>query len=299
MSVSAELTSVLLRAYTYRYRKAHASLSRSVKLKSATRAPSGTLLSSYPFAGITCKVLTPKKTAFNPPLLFVHGGGATQPLSRAYMSFAAKLSIMLSAEVFMPDYPPDPGATYPSLHDKIYEFYAEFQAATPVFNACGDSYGANFLISSIFRARAKNLRLPEKAAIVSPFIDMSVSGNSYRLNAYRDPMYGLIKKQSLEENEKFLRRRPVYIGHWNASDPDLSPVFGNFSDFPPALIQVGEYETSLSDSEALSARLTEAGVKHTLSIYRKLWHDFQIFTPFIPESKVALREIADFMLKER
>ena len=63
MSLAANLTSALLRLYTYPYRKAHASLSRSIKLKSATRAPKGTILSSYPVAGITCKVLTPEKNA--------------------------------------------------------------------------------------------------------------------------------------------------------------------------------------------------------------------------------------------
>ena len=107
MSLAANLTSALLRLYTYPYRKAHASLSRSIRLKSATRAPKGTILSSYPVAGITCKVLTPEKTPLNPPLLFVHGGGVTQPLSRPYIAFAAKLSRLMSAEVFMPDYPPD------------------------------------------------------------------------------------------------------------------------------------------------------------------------------------------------
>ena len=197
----------------------------------------------------------------------------------------------------MPDYPPDPEATYPSLHDTIYDFYVCFQAETPVFYACGDSYGANFLLSALLRARSESLKLPERVALVSPFIDMSVSGDSYRLNAYRDPMYGLIKGQSFNENGKYLRRQPKYIGSTNALNPDLSPLFAYFSDFVPTLIQVGESETSLSDSETLSKRLDEAGVKHTLSIYRKLWHDFQIFTPFIPESKAALREIACFMLK--
>ena len=299
MSLAANLTSALLRLYTYPYRKAHASLSRSIKLKSATRAPKGTILSSYPIAGMTCKVLTPKKTPLNPPLLFIHGGGVTQPLSRAYMAFAAKLSRLMSAEVFMPDYPTDPEATYPLLHDTIYDFYVKFQAETPVFYACGDSYGANFLLSALFRARSESLKLPERVALVSPFIDMSVSGDSYRLNAYHDPMYGLIKRQSFNENEKYLRRQPKYIGSADALNPDLSPLFAGFSDFVPTLIQVGEYETSLSDSETLSKRLDEAGVKNTLSVYRKLWHDFQIFTPFIPESKTAIGEIADFLLKSR
>ena len=50
-----------------------------------------------------------------------------------------------------------------------------------------------------------------------------------------------------------------YIGEADPADPYLSPLFGDFSGFPPMLMQVGDYEVLLSDTLSVSEKLKRPG----------------------------------------
>ena len=49
--------------------------------------------------------------------------------------------------------------------------------------------------------------------------------------------------------------REAYAPGADYSRPEFSPLFGDFSAFPPALIQVGTHEILYSDSERLAERM--------------------------------------------
>ena len=161
----------------------------------------------------------------------------------------------------------------------------------------GDSMGANLALALCLNLRDRREELPSAIVAVSPFIDLTASGESYRKNCYTDPLYSLPKNQSFEENEKYIRRKTPYCGACNPKDPYLSPAFGDYRDFPPMLIQCGDCETSESDSDMLYERVKKAGVKVTLTKYEGMFHDFQLFVPFLRESKRAWAEIYSFIEK--
>lgn len=159
----------------------------------------------------------------------------------------------------------------------------------------GDSMGANLALALCLKLRDRGAELPAAIAAVSPFIDLTASGDSYRKNCYTDPLYSLPKNQSFEENEKYIRRKTPYCGTSDPKDPYLSPAFGDYTGFPPMLIQCGDCETSESDSDMLYERAKKAGVKVTLTKYEGMFHDFQYFAPFLKESKEAWNEIYSFI----
>lgn len=159
----------------------------------------------------------------------------------------------------------------------------------------GDSMGANLALALCIKLRDSGEKLPAAIAAVSPFIDLTASGESYRKNCYTDPLYSLPKNQSFEENEKYIRRKTPYCGTSDPKDPYLSPAFGDYTGFPPMLIQCGDCETSESDSDMLYERARRVGVKVTLTKYEGMFHDFQYFAPFLKESKEAWNEIYSFI----
>ena len=63
------------------------------------------------------------------------------------------------------------------------------------------------------------------------------------------------------------------------TDPLISPLFGDFSGFPPVYIQVGDNEMLLSDATMLHKRLIKANVSVKIDVYKGMWHVFQM-SPF-------------------
>ena len=66
---------------------------------------------------------------------------------------------------------------------------------------------------------------------------------------------------------------------------------------PPILIQVGSEEILRSDSERLAKNAINDGVEVTLDIHEGMWHGWHLFASYVPEAKLAIRTIAQFVNK--
>ncbi len=85
-----------------------------------------------------------------------------------------------------------------------------------------------------------------------------------------------------------------YRGNEDASNPGISPLLANLEGLPPILIQVGDQELLLSDSERLEDFASNAGVEVEIEIAEGLWHVYPLFA-FIPEAKKSLKEAVRFI----
>ena len=229
---------------------------------------------------------------FHGYILHFHGGGRTAPLNNFYRKTAARLARLTGAAVISVDYPTG-DYFYPVMHDYCFSAYRAFTDLFPIAQTIlvGDSYGANLALSCMLRARDASLPLPAACVLISPFADMSASGDSYFENRRRDPVYGLTIFQSDKQAEK-LRRIPAYCGNTPLKTPYLSPCFGDFTAFPPLLIQTGGAETSASDAFFIAEAAARAGVPCRLRVFDGMWHDFQYLFPLLKESKAAWTDIA-------
>jgi epsilon-lactone hydrolase len=88
---------------------------------------------------------------------------------------------------------------------------------------------------------------------------------------------------------------PDYVGPADASDPQISPVFGDLSGLPPILIQVGSTEILLSDALRLAARAAIADVPVTLEVTPGVPHVFQGFAAVLEEGAAALDRASTFL----
>lgn len=298
-SFCAKVVKALIRLYTYPYRKRHMSLSRTIRFKDTPyKPPHGYNYAKELYGGIRVERWTPPDCATNKVVVQFHGGGATVGMNDFYRKIARKICDLTHYSVISIDYRIGRDLVHPAMLNDCYGAYTamlkdglDSQKVVMI----GDSMGANLMLALCFRLRDADLTLPCGLVAVSPYVDMSASGDSYRKNCYTDPSYSLPRNQKYEDWEKEIRRISPYCGTTDKRDPYLSPAFGNYDGFPPTLIQVGTCETSESDSDMLYDKMLHANVPVTLHKYEGMFHDFQYCVPFLRESKQAWKEIQNFI----
>ena len=148
---------------------------------------------------------------------------------------------------------------------------------------CGDSAGGGLTLALVMKLRESGRPLPAAVCVISPWADLTESGDSHYAKAQADP---LISSEELRE------AATLYAGTEDLRNPFLSPLFGDFSGFPPTLIQVGGDEVLLDDSRRLAERMQAQGVEVHITLYEGLWHVFHMFD--IPEAHEAVGKIALF-----
>ncbi|MBU4225092.1 MAG: alpha/beta hydrolase [Chloroflexi bacterium] len=77
--------------------------------------------------------------------------------------------------------------------------------------------------------------------------------------------------------------------------PLISPLFADLHGLPPTLIQVGNDEILLSDSTRLEEKMKALGMDARLEVWDGMWHVFQVFAPWVPESGQAIQNIGRFV----
>ena len=122
---------------------------------------------------------------------------------------------------------------------------------------------------------------------MSPWTDLTASGKSYVTNFEKDPLFGRTEDSMLFNKD--------YVGDNDPENPYISPLFGDFTGFPPMLIQVGGYEMLLSDSRQVAKKAKKAGVKVRCTVYEGMFHVFQMAKGAIPESRRAWKEVWEFL----
>jgi len=296
ISFAARAVRLILRLYTYPYRKHHKSLSRSIKLKNKKYVPpKGYGYSIISAGGVRVEMLSPPHPSG--AVIHFHGGGHTAGMNSMYRAMAEKYSKLCGATVFSIDYKTGSNLVYPSVHDeafKAYEYISRTLSDSP-FAVAGDSFGANIMLSACLKAREKGLPLPRAIVCISPFADMSASGDSYRINCHNDPLYALPRNQSFEEHEKYIRRVSPYCGNTPPKDKFLSPALADLNSFPDMLIICGALETSASDAYMIYNNACAVKVNARLGVYEGMWHDFMYLFPRLKESKKAWNDIAQFI----
>lgn len=224
-------------------------------------------------------------------ILQLHGGGYVGAMRNAYRSFAGLYSeVSKGMSVLTIDYRVAPEHPYPAaLEDAVaaYRWLLEQGFFSEQIILAGDSAGGGLAMALCHYIKDHGMHLPCGIIAMSPWTDLLASGESYETNYEKDPLFGKTRDSLIYNKD--------YVGEHNPMDAYISPLYGDFRDFPPMLIQVGSYEMLLSDSVSVAAKAREQGVKVRLSIYEGMFHIFQMAMLLLPESKKAWMEIGKFI----
>lgn len=223
-------------------------------------------------------------------VLHLHGGGYVGAMRKHYKQMAGLYSeVGGGATVVTVDYRVAPEHTFPAaLEDALaaYEWILDQGYSHDQIIIAGDSAGGGLAMALVHTLKASWRKLPAGIVAMSPWTDVTCSGNSYKDNFEIDPVFGNERSELVFENP--------YVGDADPRDPRISPLFGDFYGFPPMLIQVGTDEMLLSDSISVAEKAKSAGVKVRLSIYNGMFHVFQMAGTIMDESKQAWAEVKRF-----
>ena len=216
-------------------------------------------------------------------LLFLHGGGYVIGSPQSHKPFVSQLAHALKLEAWSLDYRLAPEDVCPAAIEDGGDALAVLRAKIdgPLI-VSGDSAGGGLTLASVIRHRDAGRAAPDGLYLISPWTDLSASGESATAKAHADPM---LKPHYLEQ------AAALYLDGRSPQDPEASPLFADLSGLPPTLIQVGEDEILLDDSIRLANKLNAAGVDATCQIWEAMWHDFQLFAPLLPEGTDAVRHV--------
>lgn len=224
-------------------------------------------------------------------ILQLHGGGYMGAVRNAYYVFAGLYNeVSHGCNVLTPDYRVAPEHPYPAaLEDAVasYQWLLDKGYYGEQIIVAGDSAGGGLAMCLCMYLKDHHMPMPGGIVAMSPWTDLTASGESYETNYDKDPLFGNTRESLIYVND--------YAGEHDKMDCYISPLFGDFRGFPPMLIQVGSLEMLLSDSVSVAAKAREQGIRVRLSIYEGMFHVFQMAYLNIPESKKAWAEVGKFI----
>lgn len=233
-------------------------------------------------------------------ILYCHGGGYSTGSPLYARTLTTKLASLLSMDVFCFDYRLAPEHPYPAAVDDAQAAWdylmLQGYGAKDIFVA-GDSAGGNLALALGLRLKEQKRMLPAGFVLMSPWTDLTVSGKTHETKADVDPV--LNQNYLNEMIENYVPQAKKVQGQETAAlqaaedepvnkmfeglfdveylqNPEISPLFGDFTGFPPTYIQVGELEVLMSDSTMLQKKMSKDGVSVSLDTYKNMWHVFQM-----------------------
>ena len=92
-----------------------------------------------------------------------------------------------------------------------------------------------------------------------------------------------------------LNNAKLYLDNGDRRRPLVSPLYADLAGLPPLLIQVGESEVLLDDSQRLTERAKRCGVEVSLEVWPEMIHVWQLFAAILPEARQAIERIGAFI----
>ncbi len=255
----------------------------------ATPLPSDVKFEAVSANGVTAEWAIAPGARDDRALVYVHGGGYTMGSLATHRALCARLSRLARMRVLNVAYRLAPEHPHPAaVEDAVAALrwvYAQGFAPSRVAIG-GDSAGGGLTLATLLSLRDANLPLPAAGVCISPWTDLSASGESIRSKASVDPMV----------TEGPLRAMAAaYLGGKDARTPLASPLFANLRGLPPLLVQVGDAEMLLDDSTRLASRARDAGVDVTLEVWEEMFHVWHAFAEILPEATRACERIAAWL----
>lgn len=240
-------------------------------------------------ADLPSEWLRPQNAPEDKVLLYLHGGAYILGSCASHRALASHIARAAGINALLPEYRLAPEHRFPAAIDDAVAVYRALLASgkrPENIVIAGDSAGGGLAVAALLSLRHTGDPLPAAAVLLSPFLDVTASGETARTRAERDPWF------HAEDMQAVVR---YYCGAAEVRNPLVSPVFANVAGLPPVYIQVGDDEILLSDSTRFADKLQAAGNKVNIEVWPEMWHVFQLFVGRMPEARQAVNKIGDYL----
>jgi epsilon-lactone hydrolase len=225
-------------------------------------------------------------------LIYVHGGGYVLFPGESGIGEGVLMAGYGGFRVIAIDYRMPPDFPYPAAMDDAMAVWREVVKTTDPKNIAifGTSTGGGMTLAMVLRAKDEHLPLPGAIAPGTPWSDLTKTGDSYETNEWVDNVLvtwdGWVGQAA-----------KLYAAGHDMKDPQLSPIYGDLSGFPPTILTTGTRDLFLSNTVRIHRKLRRAGVEADLNVYEGQSHAQYLFIPDAPETKEVFTEIANFFDK--
>lgn len=220
-------------------------------------------------------------------LLYLHGGGYAY-YSKSHHNLIALITLAARTRTFALDYRLIPEHPFPAqLEDGLaaYRWLLESGIAPERIVLAGDSAGGNLVLALLLSLRDDHIPLPALAIGLCPWTDVTNPGESMQANAASD----WVEKRMADRWAGWLCQNA------SPNDPLVSPVRADLAGLPPIYLQAGGAEILHDMIVTFANRAIQQGANVTLEVWPEMVHDFQAFGDMFPESKAALKRIAEMV----
>lgn len=220
-------------------------------------------------------------------ILYLHGGGYTCGGLEYAKGFASVLAAECGVKAACLAYHLAPEFPYPAALEDALDAYRYLLSAGYLperITLCGESAGGGLCYALCCRLRELRLPLPSGIIAISPWTDLTMSGESIAYNSQNDPSLSV-------ESLKYYSE--CYAS--DTKDPFVSPLFADLSALPPSLIFVGGDEILLDDSTRLHEKLLSSGCSSDLVIAENMWHGYVLYC--LKEHHGDFARIDEFLMK--
>ena len=255
---------------------------QAIERQSLGEVAAGVAVRGQSYGGVWCLECTPAEVRST--TLYLHGGGFRMCSPEIYAPFASRLAQRCHTRVIVPRYGLAPEQPFPAALLDAVEAYLEVARRYGPLVVGGDSAGGGLAVAMTL-AMGVNVDTPIGLVLLSPWVDLSLSGESYRSRKERDQRFSLSAAREAADS---------YLGGFAASDPLVSPIFGDLNDLPSSVVLVGTEEVLFDDSRRLVDGITQSKGSADLHIFPGMQHVWPVAEPELPESHRAMEIVAEF-----
>ena len=223
-------------------------------------------------------------------LLCLHGGGFVGGSLYTHRKMYGHLAKATGARALLASYRLLPEGAYPAPADDAlaaYRWLLDQGINAAHLALAGDSVGSWLAVMVQLRARDQGLPLPAATLLISPFMDLAVTGASYDTNRDSDPFFHREVVQGLAGG--FLQ------GAADPADPQVNPLHADLAGLGPVYIQAGADEGLADEARQLDEAARKAGVEVRLDLFPGMLHTFQMAAGRAPEADDAIGRLAGWV----
>jgi epsilon-lactone hydrolase len=253
------------------------------------RPPRGTETIAIDAGGVPAERVTTPASRQDRHILYLHGGGYVAGWAGLCRDLTWRLATLCRGCVLGVNYRLAPEHPFPAALDDTVAAYRWLlaQGADPKRIALvGDSAGGGLVFAALLRLRDEGIELPAAAAVVSPWTDLALTGQSLQINAVIDPVIPA---------EQVPQVVALCLAGANPRNPYASPLYGDLTGLPSTLILVGGDEVLRDDAVRMADKMRAAGCNVEIEVWPRMWHVWYLCTRGMPEATAAITRIAAFV----
>ncbi len=246
-------------------------------------------------AGVTVYSVTPDEIApkHEDHLFFhVHGGGYVLGGGDSAVTEAVQFASLMGVPALSVDYRMPPDHPFPAAVDDavaVFQSVTKDRSAKELFIG-GTSAGGGLSLATVLKLKELGHDLPGAIWVGTPWADLTKTSDSLYTNegidrvlVTYDGMIGAMAK--------------LYAGGKDLKHPLISPLYGDFSGFPPTQLVTGTRDMFLSDTARTHRKLRAAGVEADLNVYEALSHAEYLMVQGSAESKAVAEDLSAFLVE--